>query len=320
MNNKYVELFDILIKSYYNGNFDETLNKIITCHEKSPQETFAIITSLCGVDIKFDNNYVYNLKKAITEYNVNKKIVEKLECSNSNCKPDKNNTYSCQRSCPFHAIIYDNENKTTAINEDICIDCGICVDACKDGRILDKIEFLPIMNLIKNNKTVIAAVAPAIMGQFGEDVTMDQLRAAFIKLGFTDMIEVAFAADMLTVKESVEFNKHVNSPNDLMITSCCCPMWVGMLKKVYKDLIPNLSPSVSPMIAAGRVIKALNKDAKVVFIGPCIAKKSEATAPDVADAIDFVLTFQELNDIFNTFNFHPKDLKGIPSIEYNSRV
>ena len=319
MNNKYVELFDILIKSYYNGNFDETLNKIITCHEKSPQETFAIITSLCGVDIKFDNNYVYNLKKAITEYNVNKKIVEKLECSNSNCKPDKNNTYSCQRACPFHAIIYDNENKTTAINEDICIDCGICVDACKDGRILDKIEFLPIKNLIKNNKTVIAAVAPAIMGQFGEDVTMDQLRAAFIKLGFTDMIEVAFAADMLTVKESVEFNKHVNSPNDLMITSCCCPMWVGMLKKVYKDLIPNLSPSVSPMIAAGRVIKALNKDAKVVFIGPCIAKKSEATAPDVADAIDFVLTFQELNDIFNTFNFHPKDLKGIPSIEYTSR-
>ena len=94
MNNKYVELFDILIKSYYNGNFDETLNKIITCHEKSPQETFAIITSLCGVDIKFDNNYVYNLKKAITEYNVNKKIVEKLECSNSNCKPSKENKHS----------------------------------------------------------------------------------------------------------------------------------------------------------------------------------------------------------------------------------
>lgn len=65
MNNKYVELFDILIKSYYNGNFDETLNKIITCHEKSPQETFAIITSLCGVDIEFDNNYVYNLKKQL---------------------------------------------------------------------------------------------------------------------------------------------------------------------------------------------------------------------------------------------------------------
>lgn len=104
-----------------------------------------------------------------------------------------------------------------------------------------------------------------------------------------------------------------------MITSCCCPMWVGMLKKVYKDLIPNLSPSVSPMIAAGRVIKALNKDAKVVFIGPCIAKKAEAKAPDVADAIDFVLTFQELNDIFKAFDFPSRDLKGIPSIEYTSR-
>lgn len=319
MNNKYTDLFDILIKSYYNGNFDETLNKIITCHEKSPQETFAIITSLCGVNIEFDNNYVYNLKKAITNYNVNRKIVEKLECSGANCKPDENNVYGCQLACPFNAIKFDTNNQTTFIDHNICIDCGICVDSCKNGRILDKIEFLPIMNLIKDNNTVIAAVAPAIIGQFGSDVTMEQLRAAFIKIGFTDMIEVAFAADMLTIKEAVEFNKHVKTPNDLMITSCCCPMWVGMLKKVYKELIPNLSPSVSPMIAAGRVIKELNKDAKVVFVGPCIAKKAEAKEKDVAGAIDFVLTFQELNEIFEAFEIHPSDLKGIPSIEYTSR-
>ena len=136
--------------------------------------------------------------------------------------------------------------------------------------------------------------------------------------GFSDMIEVAFAADLLTIKESVEFNKHVKSPKDLMITSCCCPMWVGMLKKVYKELMPDLSPSVSPMIAAGRIIKALNPEAKVVFIGPCIAKKAEAKEKDVAGAIDFVLTFQELNDIFNALSINPKDLKGIPSVEYTS--
>ena len=65
MNNKYNDLFDELVKSYYEGNFDETLTRIMVCHEKSPQETFAIISSLCGVNIKFDNNYVYNLKKAI---------------------------------------------------------------------------------------------------------------------------------------------------------------------------------------------------------------------------------------------------------------
>lgn len=319
MNNKHLVLFDTLVKSYYNGTFDETLDKIITCHERSPQETFSIITSLCGVNIEFDNNYVYNLKKAITNYKVNKKIVEKLNCSDSGCKADGEAKYNCQKACPFNAIGFDTLNNTTFIKDDICIDCGLCVDACKDGRILDKIQFLPVMDLIKNNKTVIAAVAPAIIGQFGEDVTMDQLRAAFIKIGFTDMIEVAFAADMLTIKEAVEFNKHVKSPNDLMITSCCCPMWVGMLKKVYKELLPDLSPSVSPMIAAGRVIKALDKDAKVVFIGPCIAKKAEAKEKDLVGAIDFVLTFQELNDIFEAFEFHPRDLKGIPSIEYTSR-
>jgi len=133
------------------------------------------------------------------------------------------------------------------------------------------------------------------------------------------MIEVAFAADVLTIKEAVEFDKHVNGPEDLMITSCCCPIWIGMLRKVYKELVPDLSPSVSPMVAAARIIKKLNKDAKVVFIGPCIAKKAEAKDKDLNDAVDFVLTFQELYEIFKALNINPEDLEGIPSIEYASR-
>ncbi len=320
MNNKYLDLFDTLVKSYYDGNFDETLNRIMVCHEVSPQETFEIITSLCGVKLKFDNNYVYNIKKAITEYTVNKRIVEKLECCGANCTPNKEKKYTCELACSFNAIYYDSEKNSTAINKDMCINCGICVDSCKNGRILDKVEFLPIINLIKENKTVIAAVAPAIAGQFGENVTMDQLREAFIKAGFTDMVEVAFAADILTVKEAVEFNKHINKPDDLMITSCCCPMWVGMLKKVYKELVPDLSPSVSPMIAAGRILKKLNKDTKVVFIGPCIAKKAEAKEKDLVGAIDFVLTFQEVEQIFRALEINPMDLHGVPSVEYASKA
>ena len=292
MHNKYNDLFDTLVKSYYEGDFDTTLNRIITCHESSPQETFEIITSLCGVKIEFDNNYLYNLKKAITHYTVQKKVVEKLQCcSDDSCKGD-DNKYNCQRACPFDAIYFDEEKGSTEIDEDKCLGCGICVDSCKSGRILDKVQYIPIIDLIKNNKTVIAAVAPAISGQFGDDVTMDQLRAAFIQMGFTDMVEVAFAADILSIKEAVEFNKHVKSPNDLMITSCCCPMWVGMLKKVYNELIDDLSPSVSPMVAAGRVIKKLNPDAKVVFVGPCIAKTAEAKE---------------------------KDLEGVPTKEYASK-
>lgn len=318
MNNKYTDLFDTLVKSYYDDTFDETLEKLMVCHEVSPQETFSIISSLCGSNIEFDNNYLYNLKKAITNYTVNKRVVEKLDCCTTNCEADKDKKFHCQAACPFDAIYYDDNKKSTYINKDQCLGCGLCVDACKSGKILDKVEFIPVIDLINNNEIVIAAVAPAISGQFGPDVTMDQLRAAFMKAGFTDMIEVAFAADMLTIKESVEFNRHVKSADDLMITSCCCPMWVGMLKKVYSELVPNLSPSVSPMVAAGRVIKKLNKDAKVVFIGPCIAKKAEAKEKDIAGAIDFVLTFQELQEIFETLDIKPSKLQEIPSKEYAS--
>lgn len=319
MHNKYNDFFDTLVKSYYNGNFEETLSTIMVCHEISPQETFKIITSLCGVSLEFDNNYIYNIKKAITNYSVNKRLIEKLDSCSLSCKKEGEEKYKCQLSCPFDAIMYDNGNKTTYINYDLCVGCGLCVDSCEEGKILDKVDFLPILDLVKNNKTVIAAVAPAIIGQFGEKVTLDQLRAAFIKIGFSDMVEVAFAADMITIKEAVEFNNHVNSPKDLMITSCCCPMWVGMLKKVYKELVPDLSPSVSPMIGTGRVIKKLNPDAKVVFIGPCIAKKAEAKEKDLLGDIDFVLTFQELDNIFKAFDVNPEELEGIPTKDYASR-
>lgn len=319
MNNKYNDLFNELVKSYYNGNFEEVLTRIMVCHKNSPQETFKIITSLCGVDMEFNNNYVYNLKKAITEYTVNTRLIEKLKNCPESCSKDKDGKSSCQSVCPFNAILYDENEKSTYIDNDRCLNCGICIDSCKHGLIMDKVFFLPVLDLIKNNKKVFVAVAPAIIGQFGNDVTMDQLRAAFIKLGFTDMIEVAFAADVLTIKEAVEFDKHVNGPKDLMITSCCCPIWIGMLKKVYKELVPDLSPSVSPMVAAARMIKKLNADAKVVFIGPCIAKKAEAKDKDLNDSVDFVLTFQELDEIFTALDIKPSELQGIPSMEYASR-
>jgi iron only hydrogenase large subunit-like protein len=133
------------------------------------------------------------------------------------------------------------------------------------------------------------------------------------------MIEVAFFADILTLKEAVEFDKYVKSENDLMITSCCCPMWVGMLKKIYNNLIKYVSPSVSPMVAGGRILKKLNPRCKVVFVGPCIAKKSEAKEKDIIGSIDFVLTFAELKDIFDAVNIHPGELQGESSAEYASR-
>ena len=319
MNSKYEGIFNQLVKSYYNGSFDEYISNIMNSNNESEEEIFKIISSLCGVSVPFDENYIYNLKKAITNYSVNERIIEKLNCNNAECKRGKDGKLNCQRVCPFDAIMYDTEEKDVIINEDLCIKCGKCIDECDSGKILDKVEFLPLMELLNKSNTVIAAVAPAIIGQFGDNVTMEQLRAAFIKLGFKDMIEVAFAADVLSIKEAVEFNKNVKSPNDLLITSCCCPMWVGMLKKVYGELIPNLSPSVSPMIATGRIIKSINKEAKVVFIGPCVAKKAEAKDKDIKGAIDFVLTFQELKEIFNALEINPEEMDEVITKEYAAR-
>ena len=318
MNGKYEDLFESLIKAYYDGTFDETVFTLMTAHEVSPQETFKIITSLCGVTVEFDNDYLRNLKKAITYYVVNKRLIEKLQCIDSNCTKDIDNKFPCEKACPFNALTMDKENSIANINEELCLNCGFCIDACAKGKLIDKVEFLPILDLIKNNKVVIAIVAPAIIGQFGDNVSMDHLRSAFISMGFIDMVEVAFAADILSIKEAVEFDKHVKGPDDLLITSCCCPMWVGMLRKVYGELIPNLSPSVSPMIAAGRIIKKLNPEAKVVFIGPCLAKKAEAKEPDIKDAIDFVLTFKEVEEIFHTLKINPEELTPVPTKEYPS--
>ena len=145
------------------------------------------------------------------------------------------------------------------------------------------------------------------------------MREALIQVGCKDMIEVAVAADILSIKEAIEFSEHVQKEGDFMITSCCCPMWVGMLRKVYHDLVEHVSPSVSPMIAMARIIKRLNPESKVVFIGPCIAKKGEAKEKDLIGDVDYVLTFEELKSIFEALHIKPEDLEGVATMDYASR-
>lgn len=318
MNKIYNEIFKTLIKSYYEDNFETKVQELLSKGHMNKNELSSIISSLCGVTVDFSSNYIEDLKKAILSYEANHKIVNKIKRCNMDCTATPGKTH-CQASCPFDAILIDNKSNTTYIDNDKCTDCGFCVDACPSGALMDKVEFIPLLNLLKGNFTVIAAVAPAITGQFGENVNVNNLRTALKKIGFTDMVEVAFFADMLTLKEAIEFDEHVKTKEDLMITSCCCPMWVGMLKKVYHNLVTHVSPSISPMIAAGRILKELNPNCKVVFIGPCIAKKGEAKDKDLLGDIDYVLTFAELKDIFDTLNIEPEKLSEDISSEYASR-
>ena len=104
-------------------------------------------------------------------------------------------------------------------------------------------------------------------------VTPGRLRSAFKALGFAGMVEVALFADILTLKEALDFDELVRSEEDFLLTSCCCPIWIAMIRKVYGSLTPHIPASVSPMIACGRAVKQLVPGAVTVFIGPCVAKK-----------------------------------------------
>ena len=152
-------------------------------------------------------------------------------------------------------------------------------------------------------------IAPAFIGQFDRDITPGMLRSAFKKLGFAGMVEVALFADILTLKEALEFDKRVLKQEDFLLTSCCCPVWLAMIRKVYRQYINNIPGSVSPMIAGGRAIKLLEPDAVTVFIGPCVAKKAEARERDISGAIDFVLTFEEIRDIFDAFKINLREME-----------
>lgn len=224
-----------------------------------------------------------------------------------NCECDINQA-ECVKYCLFNAITISDDGKLSVNSK--CVGCEECISACKNSNIIATTDTIKVINTIKSGKKVYAMIAPAFLGQFSNEITPDKLRTAFKKLGFTGMLEVSLFADILTLKEAIEFDKHVKNDNDYMLTSCCCPVWIQMIRKIYNDLTVHLPQSVSPMVACGRVIKKLHPDAVTVFIGPCLAKKSEAREVDIADSTDYVLTFQEVKDLFDSIGLRPTELES----------
>ncbi len=218
------------------------------------------------------------------------------------CDDDK-----CTNVCFYDALTRD-ENGNVVI-ADSCVGCGDCIAACDAHNLVEIKEVVPIFDHINKGAAVYALIAPAYLSQFGADMTPGRLRTAFKMLGFTGLIEVALFADILTLKEALEFDAAIKKEEDFVLTSCCCPLWVGMIEKVYGELVPHMPPSVSPMVASGRAVKHLHPEAITVFIGPCIAKKAEARQADIADAVDYVLTFREMADIFNAAGIEPNNLE-----------
>ncbi len=206
------------------------------------------------------------------------------------------NQRPCEKGCPAKAISMGPDKKASIdINE--CISCGNCVYQCPFGAIQDKSWIVDAIQMIQGGahwgyKTY-AVIAPSIAGQFAP-ATYGQVVAGIKQLGFSGVAEVALGADMVADRESEELVEKG------VLTSSCCPGFVGYVKKKHPELDKYVSHTPSPMVMIGLHLKEKEPDAKVVFIGPCVAKKKEFQLGRTMNAIDCVLTYEELFALFQS--------------------
>lgn len=240
--------------------------------------------------ISFDENHVAHIDKT--------KCVECGQCAKvcpytaivSRKRP-------CQNACKVKAISM-NEEKAATIDNNKCISCGACVYQCPFGAIMDKSYMLNVIDLLRKSEQgrsykLYAIVAPSISSQFNY-AKLGQVISGLKALGFHTVVEAALGADMVAEAESRELAEKG------FLTSSCCPAFVTYIRQSFPQLLPMVSHNLSPMAAIARFIKETTPDAKTIFIGPCTAKKAEAQLDTVKPYIDAVLTFEELQALFDS--------------------
>ncbi|MEI7596828.1 MAG: [Fe-Fe] hydrogenase large subunit C-terminal domain-containing protein [Bacteroidota bacterium] len=206
--------------------------------------------------------------------------------------------YTCVRECPAKAIKINNGQAD--IIAERCIECGNCIKVCSQDAKFYRQSIDDVNKLIKTNETVIAMIAPSFPAEFTECRNYKTFVSMVRALGFKYVTEVGFGADIV----AAEYKKILQSEDDsIHYISSDCPAIVSYIQHYHPDLTENLAPIVSPMIAMGRVMKKkYGENVKLVFIGPCIAKKQES------DEIDEVLTFRELRTLFHMNNINPHNV------------
>lgn len=212
----------------------------------------------------------------------------------------------CAKACGMGAIRSDEYGRAE-INQDKCVSCGMCLVNCPFSAIVDKGQIYQTIKAIQSDTPVYAILAPAIAGQFGPEMTEAKIRSGFKALGFTDVAEVAVGADLCTIEEARDFMEEVPEKMPFMATSCC-PAWAMMAKKSFPQLADNISMALTPMVLTARLIKKKHPDCKIAFVGPCAAKKLEASRRSVKSYVDFVLTFEEVAGMFNAKEIFFADL------------
>ena len=240
--------------------------------------------------ISFDHNHVAHIDKS--------KCVECGQCAKV-CPfaAIVNRKRPCQIACKVKAISI-NEDNAAAIDNNKCIQCGACVYQCPFGAISDKSYILNVIDIIKKSRNnekykVYAVVAPSISSQFTY-AKLGQVITGLKELGFFTVVEAALGADMVAMSEAKELSEKE------FLTSSCCPAFVQYIKSAFPALVPYISHNLSPMAMLAKYIKETDEGAKVVFIGPCTAKKAEAQLETVKPYVDSVLTFEELQALFDS--------------------
>ena len=240
--------------------------------------------------ISFDHNHVAHIDKS--------KCIECGKCAEV-CPYSAivNRKRPCQIACKVKAIDI-NTDGAAAINDEKCTSCGACVYRCPFGAIADKSYILDVIDLIKgseNNKNyrVYAVVAPSISGQFSY-AKLGQVIKGLKELGFHTVVEAALGADLVAMSEAKELTEKG------FLTSSCCPAFVSYINSEFPDLAEHISHNLSPMVEISKYIKKTDPTAKAVFIGPCTAKKAEAQLEKAKPYVDAVLTFEELQALFDS--------------------
>lgn len=241
----------------------------------------------------------------------------------------------CMKACPYNAITVQerpcilackakaislDENKKAKIDPEKCVRCGMCVRQCPFGAIVDKSFLLDVVRLLRESENgkkfnVYAAVAPAIASQFSY-AKLGQVVSGLKKVGFSDVVEVALGADIVAEKEAEELAEKG------FLTTSCCPAFVQYIRSAFPELADNISSNASPMVETAKWIKQKDKTAKVVFIGPCIAKKMEFQQKELAGIVDCVITFEELQALLDGMNVKVEELpeESLDDASYFGRI
>ena len=204
----------------------------------------------------------------------------------------------CIKSCKPKALSIRKEDDKAVIDNDKCISCGACVVSCPFGAITDRSLVLDIIDMLRQSEgntkyRVYAVIAPAIVGQcrFGR---IEQVVTAIKRLGFHQVVEAALGADITLYTEAREFQHKATECDNPVMTTSCCPAFVRFVETNFPEFKDAISTSPSPMITTARLIKHGDPTAKIVFIGPCAAKKFEYTLEKTQGMIDSVMSFEEL--------------------------